>query len=95
MFAISFDLHYWETQQNHPSGLRQAYKDIENTMGRYGFRRIQQSVYATDDTSLVSLNEAMAALKALPWFPSSVKDIRAFRVENWSDFTPVMKGSNR
>lgn len=26
------------------------------------------------------------------WFPSSVRDIRAFRIEQWSDFTPVVKG---
>ena len=37
----------------------------------------------------------MNALKALPWFAESVKDIRGFRVEQWSDFTPFMKGSNR
>ena len=95
MFAISFDLNYWETQARHPKGLRQAYKDIERTLGRYGFRRIQQSVYMSEDPSLVALNEALMALRALPWFPVCVKDIRAFRVENWSDFTPSMKGSNR
>jgi virulence-associated protein VapD len=33
----------------------------------------------------------MNALKALPWFPSSVREIRAFRVENYSDFTDFMK----
>ena len=35
---------------------------------------------------------AIQALKAQPWFPLSVKDIRAFRVEQWSDFTPIVKG---
>ena len=33
----------------------------------------------------------MNALKAIPWFANSVRDIRAFRVENWSDFTQFMK----
>jgi virulence-associated protein VapD len=33
----------------------------------------------------------MNPLKALPWFPSSVREIRAFRVENYSDFTDFMK----
>jgi virulence-associated protein VapD len=31
------------------------------------------------------------ALKKLPWFPHCVRDIRAFRIEQWSDFTPLMK----
>jgi virulence-associated protein VapD len=34
---------------------------------------------------------AMHALKALPWFSASVRDIRAFRVEQWSDFTGFMR----
>lgn len=32
------------------------------------------------------------ALKALPWLPASVRDIRAFKIEHWSDFTAVVKG---
>lgn len=33
----------------------------------------------------------MNALKALPWFPICVRDIRAFKVEHWSDFTDFIK----
>lgn len=33
----------------------------------------------------------MNALKAMEWFPKSIRDIRAFRIEQWSDFTPTMK----
>lgn len=28
---------------------------------------------------------------ALPWFSKSLRDIRAFRIEQWSDFTDVIK----
>ena len=40
---------------------------------------------------LANLTNAMTALKQLPWFPNSVRDIRAFRVEQWSDFTSFIK----
>ena len=40
---------------------------------------------------LANLTKAMTALKSLPWFPASVRDIRAFRVEQWSDFTSFIK----
>jgi virulence-associated protein VapD len=33
----------------------------------------------------------MDTLTDLLWFPSSVRDIRAFRVEQWSDFTDRVK----
>jgi virulence-associated protein VapD len=40
---------------------------------------------------LAKLFAAITALKALPWLPASVRDIRAFRVEQWSDFTRLVK----
>jgi virulence-associated protein VapD len=57
----------------------------------YGFRGIQGSVYITESEDLANLTLAMVALKSLPWFPGSVRDIRAFRVEQWSDFTDFVK----
>jgi virulence-associated protein VapD len=91
MFAITFDLVVADTETRHPTGVSQAYTDIAETLGRFGFRRIQGSVYVSDSENMAHLFEAITALKTLPWFPASVRDIRAFRIEQWSDFTPVMK----
>ena len=94
MLAIAFDLDYWETQMRHPKSLRQAYgDDIEKTLGRYGFFRVQQSTFHCEG-DLANLISAVNALKALPWFADCVKDIPGYRVEQWSDLTPLMKGSN-
>ena len=38
-----------------------------------------------------NLFAAIYALKKISWFKSSVRDIRAFKVENWSDFTQIVK----
>ncbi|HXT78679.1 MAG TPA: hypothetical protein VN702_03875 [Acetobacteraceae bacterium] len=40
---------------------------------------------------MANLFAAIMALKALPWLPASVRNIRAFRVEQWSDFTKLVK----
>jgi len=45
----------------------------------------------TLNEGVANLAGAMNALKALPWFPAWVLDIRAFRVEEWSDFTSFIK----
>lgn len=92
MFAIAFDLTVVDTQQNHPRGVPQAYADIRTTLARHGFDWIQGSLYVSSDEDLTKLFTAIAALKALPWLPASVRDIRAFRVEQWSDFTALVKG---
>lgn len=40
---------------------------------------------------MANLLRAINALKNTPWFQKSVRDIRAFRVEDWSDFTSFIK----
>ncbi len=91
MFAIGFDLLVRETKLNHPKGISQVYAEIGSLLNRYGFTRVQGSVYTSVNEDLATLTSVMIALKALPWFPASVRDIRAFRVEQWSDFTNFVK----
>ncbi len=91
MFAIAFDLDCAVTRATHPKSLTQAYSDIAATLSPFGFRWKQGSLYLAEDESLANLADAMQALKAMKWFPASVRDIRAFRVENWSDFTASIK----
>lgn len=91
MFAIAFDLVVADTAANHPRGVSQAYADVGNTLAGYGFDRVQGSLYLTDKDDLANLFAAIIALKSLPWFPGSVRDIRAFKVEHWSDFTRLVK----
>lgn len=94
MFAIAFDLVVSDTAKHHPKGVSQAYTDIGNTLQKFGFSRIQGSVYVTDTEDMARLFQAIMALKALTWVPLCVRDIRAFRIEQWSDFTGVIKGED-
>jgi len=91
VFAIAFDLVVAEARQHHPRGVTQAYDKIAALLRRFGFDWAQGSVYVSDKEDLADLFLAMNALRALPWFPLVVRDVRAFRVEQWSDFTPFMK----
>jgi virulence-associated protein VapD len=93
MLAISFDLTVSEVERLHPRSIPAAYGEIGRTLARYGYERIQGSVYLGQDEDLANLMMATSDLKALPWFPASVRDIRVFRVELWSDITAMMKGA--
>lgn len=46
---------------------------------------------------MANLFSAIQELRARPWFPKSVRDIRAFRLERWPDFTALVRegGSRR
>lgn len=91
MFAIAFDLVVAETEQRHPKGAPQADADLALHFGVSDSAALQGSVYVTDGDNMATLFEAIMALKALPWFPASARVIRAFRIEQWSEFTPVIK----
>ncbi len=91
MFAIAFDLVVVDTASAHPKGVAQAYADIGATLGGFGFSRVQGSLYTTPSEDLANLFAALSALKALPWFSAAVRDIRAFKIEHWSDFTQFAK----
>ena len=91
MYAVAFDLVVAETQKHHPRGVTQAYTEIGAVLGRYGFNRVQGSLYVTENEDLANLFLAIQALRGMNWFPRSVRDIRAFRIEQWSDFTAVVK----
>jgi len=91
MYAIAFDLVVSDTQENHPKGTSAAYAEIGMTLGKYNFRRVQGSLYVTEDENMANLFMAIQALKTMLWFPKSVRDIRSFRIEQWSDFTALVK----
>ena len=90
MFAITFDLIVAELDKSHPNRVSKAYDEIRRVLARNGFAWKQGSVYINVEGGLVELFTAMTELKALPWFPAAVREIRAFRMENNSDFTEMM-----
>lgn len=91
MYAVAFDLVVADTEHHHPKGVAQAYTEIGAILAEFGFRRVQGSLYVSDSEDMAQLFLAIQALRARTWFPKSVRDIRAFRIEQWSDFTAVVK----
>jgi virulence-associated protein VapD len=91
MYAVAFDLVVADTELHHPKGVAQAYTEIGAVLAEHGFRRVQGSLYVNDNENMANLFLAIQSLRSRTWFPKSVRDIRAFRIEQWSDFTPVVK----
>lgn len=91
MFAIAFDMVISDIKQNYGDPYNNAYFDISNIMEKYGFYRAQGSLYLTENRDMANLFRAIEALKKTEWFRKSVRDIRTFRVEDWSNFTDFMK----
>jgi len=93
MFALAFDLEVAQVVLHHPShNPTTAYGDIRKTLTNRGFEWTQGSLYVLRNEDMSILFQAIQDLTRLPWFPPSVRDIRAFRVEQWSNFTAMVKG---
>jgi len=93
MFAISFDLTISKLQESYGVPYNRAYFDIKELLKRHGFCWIQGSTYLAEDANLGNLYQAMNDLSKIEWFKKSVRDIRGYKVEDWSDFTPIIKNS--
>jgi virulence-associated protein VapD len=91
MLDVVFDLIVDKANALHPSGQRAAYSDIGAVLRRHGFKRLQGSVYVSEHTDLCKLAMAMSELQSQSWMGGSVRDIRAFRIGEWSDFLPFMQ----
>ncbi len=91
MYAISFDMLISDLRENYGDPYNNAYYEISNPLEKFDFYRTQGSLYLSQNNDLANPTRAMLALKSLTWFQKSVRDIRAFKVEDWSDFTGFMK----
>ena len=91
MYAIAFDLVIVDLKKNYGEPYNNAYFEINKVLRQFNFYNTQGSVYMTEKSDMANLFKAIDALKKIEWFRSSVRDIRAFRVEDWSDFTGLFK----
>ena len=93
MFAISFDMTVSELEQHYGTPYNRAYFEIKELLKENGFEWIQGSTYLTKSDDLGNLVKAIMELSKIDWFKKSVRDIRSYKVENWSDFTDIVRNA--
>lgn len=93
MYAIAFDLKIDDLKKHYGDPYNGAYDEIRQELEALGFEWTQGSVYINSDNtnSLTTVYKAINRLSQIDWFKKSVRDIRAFKVEDWSDFTEIVK----
>jgi len=92
MYAIAFDLKIDDLKKAYGEPYNGAYDEIKRELSEFGFEWTQGSLYMSNTTqnTLVTVFNAIDRLKEIEWFVESVRDIRAFKVEDWSDFTATI-----
>ena len=95
MYAIAFDLKIDDLKKTYGEPYNRAYDEIRQELEALGFEWTQGSVYMSvaKENTLTTVYKAINRLSRIDWFKKSVRDIRAFKVEDWSDFTDIVKGN--
>ncbi len=93
MYAIAFDLKIEDLKKHYGEPYNKAYDEIRQELEILGFDWTQGSVYMSvrQENNLTQVYKAINKLSNIGWFKNSVRDIRAFKVEDWSDFTEIVK----
>ena len=93
MYAIAFDLNIDDLKKEYGDPYNKAYDEIRQELESIGFMWTQGSVYINQEqeNSLTTVYKAINKLSSILWFKKIVRDIRAFKVEDWSDFTEIVK----
>jgi virulence-associated protein VapD len=91
MYALSFDMNIAELKEHYGEIYNNAYYEIRKLLISDGFEWIQGSTYLTRSDNLINLTKAIIDLRKIDWFRRSVRDIRGYRVEEWSNFTQIVR----
>ena len=100
MYAISFDMevaklkeYYGDFPEESCGGKVQS--EIRLVMSDLGFYQIHNNnLYMSKykENTLTHVYKVINKLSDIPAFKAAVFDLRVFKVEEWSDFTDIVKG---
>lgn len=93
MFAISFDMIISALEKHYGKPYNRAYFDIKEVLKKNGFNWIQGSTYLNESNDMGNVVKAIMDLSKIEWFKKSVRDIRGYKVEDWSNFTDIVKSA--
>lgn len=96
VYAIAFDLDIDSLRRAYGDPYNNAYAEIRNVLKRHGFTWQQGSVYFGDEgiNAVTCVLAAIDLSRSLPWFASSVRDIRMMRIEELNDLMPAVQQQN-
>lgn len=93
VYAIAFDMDIEQLRTNYGDPYNNAYLEIRRLLQALGFTWQQGSVYygGPEITAVSCVLAAQELARTLPWFASSVRDIRMMRIEELNDLMPAVQ----
>ncbi|NJL30212.1 MAG: virulence factor [Phycisphaerales bacterium] len=95
MYAIAFDMDIEALRNAYGDPYNNAYMEIRKILREHGFTWQQGSTYfgGNEVNAVTCVLAAIDLAQKLPWFSSSVRDIRMLRIEELNDLMPAIQGT--
>jgi virulence-associated protein VapD len=93
VYAIAFDMDIESLKNNYGVPYNNAYCEIRRILKKHGFTWQQGGVYFGGEqiNAVTCVLAAMDLARSLPWFATSVRDIRMLRIEELNDLMPAVQ----
>jgi virulence-associated protein VapD len=93
VYAIAFDMDIEQLRVHYGDPYNNAYLEIRRVLEGHQFQWQQGSVYFGSPavTAATVMVAVIDLTNRLPWFASSVRDIRMLRIEEMNDLMPVVQ----
>jgi virulence-associated protein VapD len=93
VYAIAFDMDIEQLRINDGEPYNNAYLEIRRILQRHGFTWQQGSVYfgGSEINAVTCVLASQDLARSLPWFASSVRDIRMLRIEEMNDLMAAVQ----
>jgi virulence-associated protein VapD len=83
LYAIAFDI-----QQDE---LDIIYCEVEQVLRSNNFERVQDNLHLSRENDIAKIYRAINGLREIILFKENLKEIRVFKISDWSNFTEIIK----
>jgi virulence-associated protein VapD len=83
LYAIAFDI-----QQDE---LDIIYCEVEQVLRSNNFERVQDNLHLSRENDIAKIYRVINGLREIILFKENLKEIRVFKISDWSNFTEIIK----
>ncbi|WP_322627561.1 hypothetical protein [Aedoeadaptatus coxii] len=95
MYAIVLDLNFEILKNHFEDPHKIAFDEISHELKGFAFEKTTGNIFIhrLEKDGLRDLYCAINRLSTISWLKESLRELRAFKIEDWSNFTSIIKES--
>lgn len=95
MYAIAFDFDL-DTLDFNDIPMGDAYEGAEEILADFGLMKLSNTIYAIPDSknNLRAVYQVIQKIATDKWLKLFLSNVRVCRLEDWSDFTSIVKSES-